>query len=361
MTLKAQHAAVAGETRQPCRVIEVASFPRGYFLENIAVRSDGSLLVTAFPQCELWYVPAPRPGGTGEPVRLHTFELATMGIVEAEPDVFYVSASEPSTTGTGTGRVHRIDMSGWSPGQPIEPSTVLELRGSVGLLNGSCFVAPDVLLLADSYTRSIWRVDLSAGGKVATARRWVEHESLAHEPTGPRPRQPGVNGIRYAARTGYLYCTSSAKRLFLRVHVDARTHDPAGEPERVATGRMADDFCIDEPSGVAYVTMHWHNAVDRVSLNPAENDGFGRTVAGPPLTEEPIGPTSIAWGRVPGDYGRVAYVTTDGGVCAALGAECPPRPRSIRGTEPPIAKGIVRPAKVLRLELQPSQLVRPFR
>ena len=336
---------------EPGKLTEVATFPRGYFLENIAVRRDGSLLVTEIPHCELWYVPPFRPGVAGNPVRLHTFELSAMGIAEAEPDVFYVSTTSFSTSGNGPGRLHRMDMRGWSPGKPIEPSTVLELTDCVGLFNGSCFIAPNVLLLADSYKRSIWRVDLSADGKAATARRWLEHESMAHDPTGPRPRQPGANGVRYAGKTGYVYYTATAKRLFMRVRIDPHTHDPAGEPERVASGRMGDDFCIDEQKGVAYVTTHRENTIDRVSLNPGENDGFGRTVVGGPSTEQLLGPTSVVWGRGPGDYGRVAYVTTDGGLCSALGAECPPSSGAITGAEPPIVQGIVRPAKVLRLEL----------
>jgi hypothetical protein len=42
---------------------------------------------------------------------------------------------------------------------------------------------------------------------------------------------------------------------------------------------------------------------------------------------------SAAWGRRPGDYGRVAYVTTDGGLIA------------------PPTDDIVRPAKLLQVEL----------
>ena len=37
----------------------VAYFPEGYFLENLAVRADGSVLVTTVTHQELWYVPGP--------------------------------------------------------------------------------------------------------------------------------------------------------------------------------------------------------------------------------------------------------------------------------------------------------------
>jgi hypothetical protein len=56
-------------------------------------------------------------------------------------------------------------------------------------------------------------------------------------------------------------------------------------------------------------------------------------VAGEPFDEQLVGPSSAAWGRRPGDYGRVAYVITDGGLIA------------------PPTDDIVRPAKLLRVEL----------
>jgi len=95
---------------------------------------------------------------------------------------------------------------------------------------------------------------------------------------------------------------------------------------------MADDFCLDEDAGVAYVTTHRQNTIDRVPLATGSSDAR-QIVAGEPFSEELIGPSSAAWGRCPGDYGRIAYVTTDGGLVA------------------PPPDGIVRPAKLLQIEL----------
>ena len=36
-------------------------------------------------------------------------------------------------------------------------------------------------------------------------------------------------------------------------------------------------------------------------------------MAGEPFDEQLVGPSSAAWARGPADYGRIAYVTTDGG------------------------------------------------
>ena len=48
------------------------------------------------------------------------------------------------------------------------------------------------------------------------------------------------------SKTNFIYYTSTGQKLFMRVHVDLRTHDPNGTPELVDSGTMADDFCIDE-------------------------------------------------------------------------------------------------------------------
>jgi hypothetical protein len=79
------------------------------------------------------------------------------------------------------------------------------------------------------------------------------------------------------------------------------------------------------------VTTHRENTIDRVRL---AHDGAreGRTViAGDPFTETLVGPSAGAWGRAPGERGRLAYFLTDGGTAA-----------------PP--DGVYRKAKVLRVE-----------
>jgi hypothetical protein len=157
---------------------------------------------------------------------------------------------------------------------------------------------------------------------------------------GVVPQQPGVNGVRYAARTHYLYYTSTGKKLFMRIPVDSGTHEPAGAPEFVAGGTMADDFCLDEDAGVAYVTTHRENTIDRVPMQPG---GARQIVAGDPFDDQLAGPSSAAWGRRPGAYGRIAYVISDGGLVA------------------PPPDGIVRPSKLLRADLPANGTAGPDR
>ncbi|HZC81184.1 MAG TPA: hypothetical protein VE222_05605, partial [Nitrospiraceae bacterium] len=308
---------------------------RQYFLENVAIRGDNSILVTVANHQELWYIPPSSANVPVDPLFLCTFAQSAMGIVEVEPNIFYICTSNLWTSHESY--LRRLDMRDWSPGKSINPEVVLKFTEPVRGLNGSCLIASNIILIADCFANLIWRVDLPRDGGKATARVWLKHDSMAYDPDGPMPDQPGVNGVKYATKTNYLYYTSTTKELFIRVRIDPNTHDPAGEPEFVAGGRMADDFCIDENAGVAYLTTHRQNTIDRVSLEPSENSDFGRhSVAGKPFTEQPIGPTTGAWGRGPGEYGRVAYFLTDG------------------GTKSPPPDGIVRPATVVRVEFKAS-------
>src|SRR3984885_11315151 len=72
----------------------VATFSKNYFLENLVVRADNSVLVTALNHKELWYVPSSPNGIEVAPQLLFTFPHLAMGIVEVMPGVFYITTSE---------------------------------------------------------------------------------------------------------------------------------------------------------------------------------------------------------------------------------------------------------------------------
>src|SRR5271165_2245850 len=222
------------ENRPKAKLATVASFPPNYFLENSVIRSDNSMLITVGNQRELWFVPSLGTITPVEPLKLHTFATAPSGIVETEPDVFYISTGKFYNTDEAF--LQRLDLRGWSPGTAVNPEQVLQFPKNVRALNGSCLVAPGVILLADSFAGLIWRVDLSSDGGTPVARVWLQHEGMGYYPGQLKPEQPGINGIRYAAKFGYIYYTATAKKLFMRVQVNAETLDAAGEPEHVSAG-----------------------------------------------------------------------------------------------------------------------------
>ena len=66
------------------RITTIAEFPPGFFLENLVVRQDGSVLITEVVHHGLWYVPPSDGHARVEPVLLHTFDEPAVGIVELE-------------------------------------------------------------------------------------------------------------------------------------------------------------------------------------------------------------------------------------------------------------------------------------
>ena len=292
----------------------VAIFPVKSFLENLAVRSDNSVLVTSMNARELFYVPPSSGDVPVQPVLLHRFDQLTTGLVEIEPDLFLVSTSNVYTTHESS--LHRLDLRGYQAASPVQPEMVFRFPDSARGLNGSCLLAPGIVLVADCFAGLIWRVDVQPGGRDIQARLWLEHETMGYFPGKLKPEQPGVNGVRYAARTHHLYYTATAKKLLMRVPVDPATFEPAGPPELVVAGRMGDDFCIDEDASVIYLATHRQNSIDCIPMGPGDNSGFPQSVVGDPFTEALIGPCSIAWSRAPGEYGTVAYVISDGGTAS---------------------------------------------
>ncbi|ACB95125.1 hypothetical protein Bind_1492 [Beijerinckia indica subsp. indica ATCC 9039] len=185
------------------KITTIANFPKHHMLENLAVRADGSVLVTASPQREVWYVPAPSGSLPVEPILLHTFDEGqlAMSFVEAQPDIFYVA-----TYGHAT--LHRFDLRGWTPGAPVNLTKVLDFEPPAGP-NGSCLLAPGVMLFADTVEGLIWRVDLSGDGFHATARVWLRHTTMAAGGDDLPPVRfsatqhvpfPGINGLRYGPK-----------------------------------------------------------------------------------------------------------------------------------------------------------------
>lgn len=287
----------------------VAEFPVDYFLENLAVRCDGSILVTAMNKKELWLVPAPAGDAPVAPTLLHTFELMTMFLAEIEPDVFVLGTADVYDTHRAV--LYRLDLNGPASGRPLAPEPLLELPEPHIGLNGGCLIAPRTLLAA-GVADLIWRIDLPADGP-ASARIWMRHDSMKNRPGEKKPEQPGVNGLAFDRRTNALYYTSTSQQLMMRVAIDPATLDPAELPVFIAGGRYWDDLLIDQGAGVAYVTTHRENTIDRIVLQPDGNREGRSPVAGDPFDDRLVGPSAGAWGRAPGDAGRIAYVTTDGG------------------------------------------------
>jgi hypothetical protein len=143
------------KNRSRTKLTTIAAFPRHYFLENVAIRGDNSMLVTVMNKQELWYIPSPIAHIPVDPLLIYTFAQPTLGIVEVEPEVFYINTSNLYTSHESY--LHRLDMRDWVPGESVNPEVVLTFPKAARGLNGSCFIAPNIILVADCFASLIWR------------------------------------------------------------------------------------------------------------------------------------------------------------------------------------------------------------
>src|SRR5258708_32153158 len=84
-------------TTAPANITTIARFPEHYFLENLAVRADGSILVTVLNHKQLWNVPAPHGSQPVTPALRHTFDGFPLGTAETEPAISSVSTVHQAT------------------------------------------------------------------------------------------------------------------------------------------------------------------------------------------------------------------------------------------------------------------------
>lgn len=323
------------EGSQDVRPVEtVYEFSQNYFLENIAIRSNGGVLVTVHNRNELVYVdphyPPQQPKPAPAAAVIYRFDAGVSGIVEVKHDQFYVSVGEIGKQGTYG--VYRVDMSGFASDSHgnVTSNADVEKIATVPdalFLNGSALLSREkgIILLADSIVGAVFSLDVKSG-KVKT---WLKDSQL--EKVTENPMMPGVNGIKI--HNGHLYLSNTDAKTFLRAELllsnssssssssssnnnttESSEHTTAaaaaaGKVEIVQRKLNADDFAFDE-DGSVYLTTHVYESV--VKLDAA--DGKKRsTVAGGLGDIVCAGTTAAAFGRTDRDRTSL-YVTTHGGM-----------------------------------------------
>jgi len=270
----------------------VYQFPNGTFVENVAVRANGNLLVSLVNVPELWEINPSLPDAASRANRIQRFNGSTMatGIAEVRPDVFSVSSGS---------EIYLVDMNASPPA--VKPFASLQDTS----LNGMAFLpAPSgsKVLVGDTSAGLVWSVDLDSAAY--TIALW--DETMFPVP-GVRTSLVGVNGLRYESSTGYLHYVNLSKELYCRVRIDPVTARAIGPYEIVRGGTMADDFAlVPDGSSTVYLAGLDTNVIRKVG-----SDGRSEVVAGSLNSSAVAGATSAAFGRLPGDE-QTLFVTTGG-------------------------------------------------
>jgi sugar lactone lactonase YvrE len=258
----------------PARI--VATWPKGSFVENIAVGAGGDLFVTLHTDRAVVRVdPA-----TGAVTPFAQFETPVAGLAFSAEGSLIVSGGTP---GQRPGVIWRVTPDG-SVSRVADLPDAAFLNGITPL--GSRF------LVADSLGGSIYAVD-PRNGLVTT---WLADPRLAPADSSGTP---GANGVKIFGAHAYVSVTG--RDAIYRAEINGESAGPlALHAERL----RADDFAIDT-IGALYIATH--PACSLVRLAP---DGRRTTLAA--AEHGMVGATAVAFGRTAADRHAV-YVTTTGG------------------------------------------------
>ncbi|KAL8763267.1 MAG: hypothetical protein Q9184_000907 [Pyrenodesmia sp. 2 TL-2023] len=296
----------------PVRVVH--EFPKGTFIENIALRRNNQILITLLaPRPDLYQVD---PLSIRPPILIHTFADYTgvLGITEVDPDIFYVVTGNFSLKTLdflpGASSVFEVDFRKFNPWDktPAAVRKVADFPNST-FLNGATLLSRDrgEILIADSGAGSVWKLNVRTG---ATTKVIADDPLLKPKP-GSKPTN-GINGVRI--RNGVLYFTNSNFETFNRIPLNA-DGSAAVPASTIASGVAGDDFALDA-RGHAYVALTVENEVAKVEVPR----GKVTVLAGSPEDQVTIaGPTSAAFGRTVLDK-KSLYVVSTGGVQGYINA-----------------------------------------
>lgn len=294
-------------------------FPKESYIENLAVRSNGQILISDLSKPQLFLFD-PAASGQNEPILLHEFNesLGLAGIAEYQPDVFAVISGNASFTSNissaGTWNVWSVDLRG------VEISTQ---HGNKGLssppvvrniahvkpaqfLNGISVLsaADQTLLVGDVNGGVIWSLDIKSGHYEVV----VNNTFTVLYPSPPFSAS-GVDGVH--VRGDSVYFTNFGNGTFNKMPIN-QDGTSAGPVTTIAHTKgpldQFDDFTFD-CDGNAFLVTGGGNTIEMISA-----DGKRQVVIAGNLNSTAIAePTSCAFGRGPHDK-SVLYVVTAGGM-----------------------------------------------
>lgn len=286
----------------------VHQFPNGTWLENMAVRRSGQILVNVLNTPDIYQIDPLHANNA--PVLIHHIPGVTglLGIAEIQEDVFYVLAGNfsiatfKSTHGSyslwkvdlRTSRA-QIDGPAYSPAivsKVVDITEAFFLNG-LALLNK----AKGLIVAADSEAGLVYTLNVETGVYVKT----IDDPTMKPDESSVLP---GINGLK--VQDGYLYYSATGPQTFNRIPINSADGTAAGPAEVIAKNIVVDDFSLDT-KGNAYVARLTDNAVARISTN-----GVVTQLAGNLNSTLVPGPTCTGFGRTKRDR-SVLYVTTSGG------------------------------------------------
>lgn len=301
----------------------IYQFPENTYVENLAVRANGQILLDVFTSPQLWLVD---PHVPGEAVLVHEFPdaLGITGITEYEDDVFAVLAGNFSfSTGEctkGSWSIWSVDLGGAvinsTASLTASPPKISKLAdvpaatclNGIDLLSGG---AKKFLMAGDIRLGEIYAVDIETGASAATINNTQTVPAVTYG-----FGSTSTDGVR--VRGSDLYFSNVGQGTLVKVPLNPDDGTPTGPAQTIAQSLSSqdqwDDFAID-CDGNVYMTTGGSNTIQRIT--PQGNVAI---VAGNLNSTAIAEPSSARFGRRPDDS-NVLYVTTAGGMVAPINGD----------------------------------------
>ena len=304
-------------SNSPLPFIKGYVFPKPAWIENIAVRPTGDLLLTRLDCPELYLLDF--ESHDPHPVLVYRFpnKQALTGIVELAPDVFAISvgnytlASGPTTGSWTVYRLELLDRSTTSSNETLKRPAYRMSRiahiPEAAYVKGMSRLSEQYILLSDFRAGVVYRLDINTG-----AYTIVIENSLTAAVPQPIFGASGINDIQ--VHDDYLYFTNTGQNIFARIPIRA-DGTPAGDASIVAHTPASSDYFDGftfGASGAAYLGTGSGNTLVRLSPSGGPVVKIGGSINSTLLPE----PTNCAFGR--GIYQRMLYVTTAGSQAAPV-------------------------------------------
>ncbi|KAL2680534.1 hypothetical protein Neosp_008136 [[Neocosmospora] mangrovei] len=299
----------------------LAQLEVGTFLENIAVRSNGDLLVTKlWPSAAIYTIRTPweRHNTLDEVISIPSIQsiygLTQVASSRQDVETFVFvggNSTSPGETVAGSFGAWAIDFG--SPGDEVKIRKISDMSPQSKFLNGVTAVPgiPDVLLVADSANGFVGRLELTTGTFDTSTFRFP----LEMDPVEDARLPIGVNGIQI--RNEYLYWTNSFQACIYRIATD-----PNGFPARYSRPELIanlskgvnflDGFTFDVDGNI-YASTNLDNSIVFIDAQSKEWE----TVVGGIGEMTVAGSTSVAFGRGRKDK-EILYVSTSGAIATPV-------------------------------------------
>ncbi|MCJ1332748.1 hypothetical protein MMC10_009442 [Thelotrema lepadinum] len=305
----------------------VYQFANNTWAENIAVRSNGNLLITRADVPELWQIANPDSRSPSASL-VHRFsdKLALTGIAETTPDTFALIAGNFSLTAGNTPGASSIYTVTFPTAQcnssTVSVAKIADIPTGV-FLNGMSSLSPSAVLVGDLGAGTIYRVAIPDGTTTL-----FSNDSLLAPAANPAFGPVGVNGLHVATnpdtKAQTVFFANSGQNLLgsFPLSPNGTQAAPAvvvSRPLNASEGY--DDFALapsssssgetQDASPAIFAVTGGGNSVEKVNTAT----GKGRIIAGSLNSTAIAQPTAAGFGRGEEDGdGKVLYVTTAGGL-----------------------------------------------